>query len=52
MLLFLLIMPIIYNSKTENILKVTYNWFKGKGISSWRKDLEKLLERLNISSNE
>lgn len=41
-----------YNSKTENILKVTNNWFKGRGIPSWRKDLEKLLERLNISSNE
>lgn len=41
-----------YNSKTENILKVTNNWFKGRGIPSWRKDLEKLLERLNVSSSE
>ena len=41
-----------YNSKTENILKVTNNWFKGRGIPSSRKDLEKLLERLNVSSSE
>ena len=41
-----------YNSKSENILKVTNNWFKGRGIPSWRKDLEKLLERLNVSSSE
>lgn len=41
-----------YNSKSENILKVTNNWFKGRGIPSWRKGLEKLLERLNVSSSE
>ena len=41
-----------YNSKSESILKVTNSWFKGRGIPSWRKDLKKLLERLNVSSGE
>ncbi len=35
-----------------NLLKQTNEWFKGRGIPSWRKDLEKLLEKLNISSSE
>ena len=35
-----------------NPLMQTNEWFKGRGIPSWRKDLEKLLEKLNISSPE
>lgn len=35
-----------------NLLKQINDWFKGIGIPSWRKDLEKLLEKLNVSSPE
>lgn len=35
-----------------NPLMQTNEWFKGRGIPSWRKDLEELLEKLNISSQE
>ena len=35
-----------------NLLKQINDWFKGRGIPSWRKDLEKLLEKLNVSSPE
>jgi len=37
-------------SKSISNEKALNNWFKGRGIPSWRKDLEKLLEKLNISS--
>ncbi len=33
-----------------NLTKATNEWFKGRGIPSWRKDLEKLLEKLNVTS--
>ncbi len=39
-------------TKGANVLKQTNEWFKGRGIPSWRKDLEKLLEKLNVSSPE
>ena len=42
----------VNNIKGTNLLKQTNEWFKGRGIPSWRKDLEKLLEKLNISSPE
>lgn len=35
-----------------NLLKQINDWFKGRGIPSWRKDVEKLLEKLNVSSPE
>lgn len=41
-----------YNSKSLSLLKVSNNWFKGRGIPSFRKDLEKLLERLNVESSQ
>ena len=41
-----------YNTKGASILKQTNEWFKGRGIPSWRKDLERLLEKLNVSSPE
>jgi hypothetical protein len=40
------------NKKTENNVKALNEWFKGRGIPSWRKDIEKLLERLNVASPE
>lgn len=39
-----------YKDKSKNLKKELNNWFKGRGIPSWRKDIERLLERLNISS--
>lgn len=42
-----------YNNKSINFLKAINEWFTGRGIPSWRKDLESLLEKLNVkSSNE
>ena len=38
------------NDKSKNSIKVLNNWYKGRGIPNWRKDIEKLLEKLNISS--
>ena len=38
--------------KGANLLKQVNEWFKGRGIPSWRKDLENLLEKLNVSSPE
>ena len=40
------------NHKKElNILKQLNEWFKGRGIPSWRKDLKKLLEKLRHHQN-
>ena len=36
--------------KSKNIIKELNNWFKGRGIPSWRKDIENLLEKLNVST--
>lgn len=41
-----------YKTKGASILKQTNEWFKGRGIPSWRKDLERLLEKLKVSSPE
>ncbi len=38
--------------KSLNNEKELNKWFKGRGIPSWRKDIENLLEKLNISSPE
>ncbi|KIR01440.1 hypothetical protein P261_00254 [Lachnospiraceae bacterium TWA4] len=40
------------HDKSKSLLKTLNNWFKGRGIPSWRKDLERLLENLQISSAE
>ena len=40
------------NTLGTNLAKSVNDWFKGRGIPSWRKDLEKLLEKLNVSSKE
>ena len=45
----------VYNAsknKSLNTTKTVNNWFRGRGIPSWRKDLEGLLERLNVSTTE
>ena len=36
--------------KAPNLHNQTNEWLKGRGIPSWRKDLEKLLNKLNVSS--
>lgn len=38
------------NDKSQNSIKVLNNWYKSRGIPSWRKDIENLLKKLNISS--
>jgi len=37
---------------SKNTVKELNKWFKGRGIPSWRKDIETLLERLQISTTE
>lgn len=39
-------------NKSLNTTKAVNNWFRRRGIPSWRKDLEGLLERLNVSTTE
>lgn len=39
-------------NKVINNVKALNNWFKGRGIPSWRKDLENLLTNLNVSSSD
>ena len=43
---------IIFNSyfKNINITPILTDWFKGRGIPSWRDDLDLLLAKLNINS--
>lgn len=41
-----------YNDKYQSLVKESNAWFRGRGIPSWRKDLENLLEKLNVSSPE
>lgn len=38
--------------KSKSTVKILNNWFKNRGIPAWRKDIEKLLERLHITSTE
>ena len=37
-------------NSTVSPTKTLNNWYRGRGIPSWRKDLSDLLEKLNISS--
>lgn len=39
-------------NKAVNEVKALNDWFKGRGIPSWRKDVENLLEKLNVTSPE
>lgn len=38
--------------KSKNLAKEINKWFRNRGIPSWRKDVEKLLEKLNVSTTE
>lgn len=38
-------------SKDKNITPILTDWFKGRGIPSWRDDLDLLLAKLNITSS-
>ena len=38
--------------KLKNLAKEINKWFRNRGIPSWRKDVEKLLEKLNVSTTE
>lgn len=42
----------LYNAYYQNmdVLAALNSWFQGRGIPSWRQNIEKLLEKLNISS--
>lgn len=40
------------NDKSKSLLSELNSWYKSRGIPSWRKDLENLLEKLNVSSPE
>lgn len=37
---------------SKNLAKEINKWFRNRGIPSWRKDVEKLLEKLNVSTTE
>lgn len=41
-----------YNDSSKNLAKEINKWFRNRGIPSWRKDLEGLLEKLNVSTTE
>ena len=42
----------IYNAynKKEDVLLALNSWFKNRGIPAWRQNIEKLLEKLNVTS--
>ena len=42
----------LYNAynHNEDVLIALNSWFKGRGIPSWRQNIEKLLEKLNVVS--
>lgn len=45
----------IYNAnfnRSQNITKELNHWFRGRGIPSWRKDVEHLLINLGVESSE
>ena len=45
----------VYNAnfdKSSSVLKSLQNWFRDRGIPSWRKDLEKLLNKLGVKAQE
>ena len=39
-----------YFDKSKNNTKVLNDWYRGRGIPDWRKDIKNLLENLNIKS--
>lgn len=38
-------------NRSFSLTKTVNDWFRGRGIPSWRKDLEKLLDKLGVSSS-
>ena len=38
-------------NRSSSLTKTVNDWFRGIGIPSWRKDLEKLLDKLGVSSS-
>lgn len=38
-------------NRSPSLTKTVNDWFRGRGIPSWRKDLEKLLDKLGVSSS-
>ena len=41
-----------YNDSSNSLIKEINKWFKGRGIPSWRKDLERLLNNLGVDYKE
>lgn len=41
-----------YHNTAKNLADEINNWFRNRGIPSWRKDLENLLKNLNVSTAE
>ncbi len=41
-----------YHNKAQSELKSLNAWYKGRGIPSWRKDVENLLKKLQVKSCE
>ena len=41
-----------YKNKAQNLTETINKWFRNRGIPSWRKDVERLLERLNVETTE
>lgn len=39
-------------NKSFSLTKAVNDWFRSRGIPSWRKDLEKLLDKLGVSSSD
>ena len=39
-------------NKSFSLTKAVNDWFRGRGIPSWRKGLEKLLDKLGVSSSD
>ena len=45
----------VYNANkniSKNLVAEVNKWFRNRGIPSWRKNIEKLLENLNVSTTE
>ena len=39
-------------NRSSSLTKTVNDWFRSRGIPSWRKDLEKLLDKLGVSSSD
>lgn len=41
-----------YKQKDKNLLRELNNWFRGRGIPSWRDELDRMLMKLHVSAPE